>query len=78
MEFNLTQTQRLDVAVKKFTGNLLDNIFQANLVTRKADEAAVKDKVKTYCKMIKQNWSSGSEEKYNEDCYKERRAQTAI
>ena len=56
-----------DVAVKKFTGNLLDNIFQANLVTRKADEAAVKDKVKTYCKMIKQNWSSGSEEKYNED-----------
>lgn len=49
-----------DVAVKKFTGNLLDNIFQANVVTRKADEAAVKDKVKTYCKMIKQNWSSGS------------------
>ena len=55
-----------DVAVKKFSGRLLDNIFQANVVTRKADENTTKDKVKSFCKALKQNWSSGSEKKYDE------------
>lgn len=60
-----------DVAVKKFSGRLLDNIFQANVVTRKADENATKDKVKSFCKALKQNWSSGAEKKYDENYIEE-------
>lgn len=68
IQFDLEAEANLfDVVVKKFSGKLLENIFTANVTTRKADDASINKKVTSFCTILKQNWSLGSEGKYDEN-----------
>lgn len=68
IQFDLeTEANLFDVVVKKFSGKLLENIFTANVTTRKADDASLTKKVASFCTILKQNWSLGSEGKYDEN-----------
>ena len=60
------EAEVFDVVIKKFSGNVLEQLFSADATPKKqGDENTLKEKAQQFCDILKEKWSKHSAKRYD-------------
>ena len=66
LQFDLPkEADVFDVVTRKFSGKLLDDMFNTKLLSKKQGDDSSKEKAQKFCEMLKNNWLKHSGKKYD-------------